>query len=396
MPIIVILTNLIIKGFKINQFPNSLSSEEITLIKLFPPLYTFPRLIPVIASTLISLLIYFFFFKETKNKFMALAIALSLAISPWIFILSRYLNYYLLILLAVVLIGFYLPRYVKYIFSLVFIIGFVSFINQLSIDHLFLNAVNNFPGLLKLFSFQTLFFQGDSSSTYIKIPETGFFMYLEFIPLIFGIYLLAKLPRSLKNTCLYFFIIGLVWFLILPPTALLTYRSLIFLFLLNIIIGIGYYQIFFGLFRKNKLVVSFLGLILVVANIFYYQELCYNHFDKFNSSQWNYAEKSFTEYLSANSVWIKTVYITNESGKIFDYISLTPKRHLIIKKVSPGDLIKSKFQECRPVGSLCLVQEREFSLLGLTPENILMKINYANGLAAYDLLKFNPVLEILK
>lgn len=401
---IIVIANFVLKGLLFTKYPNSLSPEEVINIKLLHlPLsgyinYYCLRLIPISLSFLISLLSFIIFYKVSNNLLLGFFVSLSLTISPWIFILSRFLNFYIFLLFIIVLIYFFFyQNKIKYILTLIFLIAFTYFmgIRVLSPD----NLSSKIQLLMKIVDFKILFFNGDFTSSYIHIPKTGFFMYIDFFIFILGIYYLIFYANpKIRLLILDFLIIGLIWSFTTSTYSIATFSSIFILYALNLIIGLGYYFLLqqFFIKRKKHFVVTLFITTIILFNLIYYQELFYFHFNKKNSFEWGYAEETLTKYIEKNRTNIRDIYISPRSGKFADYFALFSKnisKYNVYKLQSNNELLPIK-NKCLDKMTLCILDEGELErFMNIRRESITKKVVSFNGLTAYTLLSKNTLRE---
>lgn len=401
---IVVIANLILKGLLFTKYPNSLSPEEVTNIKLLhlPQSgyvnYYYLRLIPIFLSSLISLLSFIALYQMSNNLLLGFFVGLGLTISPWIFILSRFLNFYIFFLVIVVLIFTFCRQYkIRYIILFMFLIGFGFLLGTKTFDYK--ELLSDFPSLIRVLDFKILFFNGDFASSYIRIPKTGFFMYVDFFIFILGIYYLIFYKNTkIRLLILDLLIIGSVWFFITPANLMITHRSLYLLYAINIAIGLGYYFLFQQLFGKKNVSLTLIlfAVAIILFNFIYYQELFYCHFDKKNAFAWGYAEEALVKYIEKNETNIKNVYISPRSGKFAEYLTLFSKNtnlYHIYKLQSNNELLPLK-TKCLETNNLCILDEDEMErFMNIRRESVTKRIVNFNGLTAYTLLSKNTLQE---
>jgi hypothetical protein len=391
--LILVVANLLFKGFLVHQYPNSLSSEEITIIKSLPFLkglnnYHWLRLIPVILSTLTSILAYELAYKKTKLKWLSFIVGLTFAYSPWIFVISRYLNYYIAVTTIVLLIS-YLLSLIRSSYKLSFLLNLSVL---LAFRYFCLNSpwsyktvVANYGELFKIFDLRNLFFVGDYLSPFIHIPKTGFFLHIEFIPFLFGLVnlMLEKNNREIKKIILYISSLGVIWFFITPENLMISYKGLLIFLGVSLTIAFGYWSL-----MKKVPAGRFIVLLLLAINIFFYQELFYFHFDRKNSSEWGYAEENISLWLKDNHLSLEHVYVSDDAARFIDYLpylakSFDPKKIVILKQ----DRLQNNWRnDCSGKNRICIVRESDLKLMGLEKNRAKKTINYYNGLPAYFII----------
>lgn len=378
--------NIIFKAFFLNHSPNSYSLEEIDLIRkinLHPPMNDFSiRYLSIGASILISFISYLLIYKATKNIFLGLFFGLVLSLSPWIIIISRFVNVYILFLLIVALMNYFLPqRKVAFFINIFLIVLFKIFFNSTQLPN-FNQLSNGVDNLFKLLDFRNLFFNGDPLSPSLRIPKTGFFLYFDLLALFAGFYYLYIInkKRQISKITIYLFFLGLIYFFLLPDLNY-TFRGILIFYSLSLIVACGYYFIFISLIGKKKIASLFIS-IIVLINLAFYQELFYFHFDKKTSYDWGYAETTTIKYLTKQK-YIKKIYLTSESGKLQRYLSFFDNTHRQIEIIPPNKLSEICYKG-KPY--ICILREHELQILSLEKDMVKTKFSHFDGLPMYFLI----------
>jgi hypothetical protein len=381
--VLLFIFNLVVKGLFLNHAPNSLSFQEVEILKLIhisPSIDDFSfRLINVFTSGLINVALFYLIYKKTKNLLLSLSVALAVCFAPWFFILSRYLNIYLIPLLGIL---FLLNILRKKDYS-IFVVILLTAFRFLFVSH-DLSGIKVFqiiPDLARLFDFRILFFEGDPASPMLRIPLTGFFYYIDLLAFFSGIYYLFLVNKNeeLKDIVNKIFLFGLVLFLILPSDLLMTQRGELIFLWISTIIGLGYYSIISSIKKKSILLV-FVLICIISANFFFTAELFINHFDKKNSSEWSYAERSTIKYLISKKD--SPAYMTSQSDKLYRYLQFLNKDNIKAFEV-PIDQMKNI---CQNPKNICIVKEEELSFFNIQKDDSQMKFGHYDGLPIYFIL----------
>ncbi len=378
--------NLIIKGLFLNHAPNSLSFQEVEILKFIritPSVddFTF-RMISVFIGSCIDSLLFYLIYKKTNNYFISLSIALSVGLSPWFVILTRYLNIYLIPIFLMVFISSFFPKKIyPLLIAILSLVVFRFFI--ISQDLLSIKLTLLIPDLARLFDLRTIFFQGDTSSPMLRIPLTGFFFYLDLITFFFGIgYLfIINKNKELKAFINQILLLGLVFFLILPADLLMTQRGELIFLWIGIINGLGYYY-FFNILKKKSVFLVYIFIFTLLINFLFTAELFINHFDKKNSSEWSYAERSTIQYLV--SINKNRVYVSksNQSDKLYRYLKFYNPKNIEYKKMEIADLKIT----CQSDQVICILNEGELSEFNIEKDDSRMQFGHFDGLPIYFIL----------
>ncbi len=371
--ILLFIVNLIFKGFLIGKTPNSLSLSEIDLLRRFnvyPAIgdYSF-RYLAVIMSAAISLLTFYFIYRQTKNFWLAIAVVLSLTFAPYLFILSRFLNVYIAFLFLIAAGLALLPNNkLKYLAIIILVFAFS--------DRRIVSADLN--DLFKILDLRNLFFAGDTVSSVLHIPLTGFFMYVDLFFLFAGWYFLylKKGAEKLVNPLNFLFATGIVFYFLSTSSSLNTYRGLLIFYYLSIVIGSGYYFL-----ARNRLLP--LIIIIVLANIVFYQELAYNHFDKKSSFEWGYAEQATIQYFNNRHLSQPLILSKSSAGKLDRYVNFFSNTNFKTKTLTVNQMKKTCVKNS---SNYCLVREDELPYFGLAKDDIKLVFRYYDGLPMYFLL----------
>lgn len=389
LPVIIgllFIFNLIIKGLFLSHAPNSLSFQEVEILKfirIIPSVDNFSfRMINIFIGSCIDSLLFYLIYKKTNNYFISLSIAVSVGLSPWFVILSRYLNIYLIpIFLVVFILGIFPKKIYPLLIAILSLIVFRYFI--ISQDLLSIKLTMLIPDLARLFDLRTIFFQGDTSSPMLRTPLTGFYFYFDLIAFFFGIGYLSMVNKNkeLKMFLNHILLLGVVFFLILPADLLMTQRGELIFLWLGIINGLGYYYLFDILKKKNVFFVYIFSFILLI-NLMFTTELFVNHFDKKNSSEWSYAERSTIQYLvsiNKNKVYVSK---SNQSDKLYRYLKFYNPKNIEYKKMEIADLKTT----CQSDQVICILNEGELSEFNIEKDDSRMQFGHYDGLPIYFIL----------
>jgi len=386
LSIFIIVLNIFIKGFLVTSHPNSISPEEIDLITRLSFLKSFNpyslRYVIVIISSLFATFSFIFLYVITKNLSWSFFSGLLLTYSPWIFIISRYSNFYLVILsVCISLFLFFYQSKLKYIFIffLIFISGYLLYQSKIFITN---NYISDFRAILRLIDFKNLYFTGDYTSSFIRIPKTGFFLLFEFIIFLYGIYTLVFEigNHKIKKIIFDFFLIGFIWFFITPNNLIISNKSMFIFYSISLVIAFGYSSL---LSKKHIYALFFMPLIF--CGFVFYQELFYFHFDIKNSSDWGFAEEKISKFLEKNNQNINTVYVSGDASSFIKYLPIFSK-NFEIKKINivENDWIRDKAViKCFEKKTLCIFKDSDIKLSKFDNTNINKQIYYYNGLTAY-------------
>lgn len=376
--------NLIIKGLFLNHAPNSLSFQEIEILrflKIAPSINDFSfRLINVFVGSCIDIILFYLIFKKTKNWLLSLSVSSTVGFSPWFIVLSRYLNPYLFpILIIVIILGFFPDNFFSLLITLLLLIAFrFLFISR---DLLSIKFSLIIPNLIQLFDFRTLFFQGDPASPMLRIPLTGYFIYLDLLAFFAGIdYLfLTNTNKRLKNITNYILLIGLIFFIVFPSDLLMTERGELVFLWISIVAGLGYYYLFNTLKKKNVFLV-YLSILILLINFLFTAELFINHFDKKNSSEWSYAEQSTVKYLISNPDI--SVYMTNQSDKLYRYWEFFKQKNMKASIITIDQMKKI----CHGTQIICIAKEEELNFFDIGKDDARERFGNFDGLPMYFVL----------
>ncbi len=372
---VLFIFNILYKGLFLGHSPNSLSLQEIGWlagIRYHPAIghYDF-RWWPVVLSAFIAVVTFCLVSRKAKNHWLGLAVGLVFTVSPWILILSRFYNIFIIILFLAVII-FSITNSNKIRLPIILLMTFlIPDLAGLSV---------NFSNLFKLLDLRVLFFSGDTLSTALHIPLTGFFMYIDLVFFIAGAYFLYvknKQP-AIREMANFYLAAGVIFFLLLSRDMLYTYRGLYIFYYLSLVIGCGYYYLISSIAAGRKILLP--GIVLIVlANVIFYQELFYNHFDKKNSSEWGYAEESVVAYFNKKPAG--TVYISEEAGgKLVKYFSFFRDNKTKVRVIA----VDKMRNVCgKPNSYPCLISEQELSFFQLTKEDIRLTFRFYDGLPVY-------------
>lgn len=381
IPVSLFLLNILIKGLFIQFAPNSISLKEISLLNQLG--WTYPindlsfRFISVFVSSCIATGSYLFIYNKTKNYLLGSIICLVLTFTPWIFILSRYLNIYLPIILGIILIYLVFKNKYPAILSGVFLTCYVFFHINHELFSQFKDITRLSDSLFSMLDLRLLFFNGDPVSYMFNTPMTGFFLFIDVIALFGGLYAVYLQKNPVRNFITWILILGIVFFTITSPDELLSLKGIVLFYGISLIIGSGYYFLFVNLNKKNKLF-TVLFMIIIVSNLIFYQELFISHFDKHNSFEWGYAETKASEYIISHPS--KTIYLTDESNKINRFLQYFTKKSATIITLNNAKI------ECFQSNTSCIVREHELAFFKLEKDQIKTKFSNFDGLPVYFLL----------
>jgi len=381
MTTFVFLLSFFIKGLFINKIPNSISLQEIDLLHIFnvaPAVNDFSfRFVSVVVTSMMTVLLFNLIFLKTKNILLSLSASVVTIVSPWIIILSRTLNLHIFVLLIVVGMIFFIKNRKVRIFTIIFLLVLIRlvFINN---NFLSIKFESILPSLISLFDLRTIFFHGDPLSPMLRIPLTGYFLYIDLFMFFCGIYylFLSNQEKKLTTTMLDLLYLGLFFFIIVPSDIIMTVRSELVLLWINIIIGFGYYYII--IFLKKVNVLFLLTFILIVfTNTAFYAESLINHFDKMNSVEWGYAEQATSKYLINNDK--KQIYFSPSSDKAKRFLTFfehDKKEYLTLQ-------LNQLSKTCFGSNVICVLTEFDLNFINFNKN--LLKINFGNdsGLPIY-------------
>lgn len=389
LTICIIVLNLFIKGFLVTSHPNSIGPEEIDLISRLSFLKNFEpyslRYIVVILSSLFASFSFILLYRITKNLSWSFFSGLLLTYSPWIFILSRYLNLYIIILTVCISIFLFFYksrlRFILIFFS-IFISGYFLYQNKIfTID----NLIYDYGSIFRLIDFKNLYFIGDYTSTFIRLPKTGFFLFFEVLVFLYGLYklVLERGNNQIKRIIIEIFFIGLMWFFITPNNLIVSYKGIFIFYSLCLVIAFGYSS----LIKKKPILVWVVTLMIFCAFISY-QELFYFHFDIKNSSDWGFAEEKISRLLEKNRQNIDLVYVSGKASGFIKYLPLFGKNFINEKiRIVENNWISDKaIFKCLENKTVCVFKDDDIKLANLDNDNINKKIYYYNGLTAYVIL----------
>lgn len=378
--------NLAVKGLFLSHAPNSLSFQEVEILKFIhinPTVDDFSfRMISVFIGSCIDTLLFYLIYKKTSNYFISFCIAISVGLSPWFVILSRYLNIYLIpIFLAVFILGIFPKKIYPLLIAISSLLVFRYFI--ISQDLLSIKLTSLIPDLARLFDLRTIFFQGDTSSPMLKIPLTGFFFYVDLIAFFFGIgYLfIINKNKELKAIINQILLVGLIFFLVLPADLLMTQRGELIFLWICIINGLGYYY-FIDILKTKSVFFVYIFIFVISANLLFTAELFINHFDKKNSSEWSYAERLTVQYLISTNKNRVYVSKSNQSDKLYRYLQFYDPKNIEYKKMEIADLKTI----CQSDQVICILNEGELSEFNIEKDDSKMQFGHFDGLPIYFIL----------
>ena len=389
LTICIFVLNLLIKGFFVTSRPNSIGPAEIDFISQFPVLKNFNpyslRYTIVILSSLFAFFSFILLYRITKNLLWSFFSGLLLTYSPWIFILSRYSNLYIIIL-SICISAFLFFYKSKLRLVLIFLFAFIS--NYL----LYQNRMFKINGLIwdyksifRLTDFKNLFFVGDYTSSFIRLPKTGFFLVFEVLVFLYGFYklVLEHGNNKIKKIIIETLIIGIIWFFITPNDIIVSYKGMFIFFSLSLVIAFGYSSLI-----KRKPVLAWVATFMILFSFIFYQELFYFHFDKKNSGDWGFAEEKISKMLEKNSQNINSIYVSRDASGFIKYLPLFGK-HFKNEKIKfvESDWIKNEtMSKCLEKKTLCIFKEGDLKLANLEKDDVDEKIYYYNGLPAYFII----------
>lgn len=380
----ILILNIFLRWLLMSHIPNSVAFQEFEILKLIritPSFgdFTF-RLINIIIGALIDAIVLYLIFKKTKNILLGLCVSIVLSLSPWFFVLSGYLNYFLIPILITVCILAFLPDNTFIFLATICILTIYRYF-VINHDLSSFKILSVIPDLIRLFDLKTLFFEGDPSSTMLRIPLTGFFYYLDLMAFFSGLYYLFSINKNneLKKTLNNLLWLGLLFFIVSPVDLLITQRGELVFLWITITIGLGYYNFFRIIFRKNVLYIVPL-IALLLTNFIFTAELYLNHFDKINSDDWTYAEQTAVEYLMTKSD--TPIYMTNQSDKLYRYWGFLKLNNLRVYEID-DNIMKIN---CQSQKSICIVKEAELPFFDTNKDEITTSFGNDNGLPIYFVL----------
>lgn len=374
------IISLALRCFRLLQVPDGFSLNEIKTLSLLPlPLHHFApyfRFASALISTAAVLAFTAAAYRQTGKLVVALCIGLAFALEPWSFIFGRYVNWSAAALLYLgIVFCFSRGKPLRFLLFAAPLLVFV-----LGKPWSMLSDWGKLSEVTQLFDAVTLFFAGDPLSTYLRIPMTGFLMVIDIPFFIVGLYSLAteKNLRKMTGPLLAATAIALLYFF-LNPQLVPAERSGLLLACMTVIIGAGY-SVVLETGKKNKLV-PLLFILALLANLFFYQELFHNHFDRRNSTEWGYAEMSLVRYLDGHKS-IKTVYITTNKEYLNTYLAFFLPR---IKRIPLTENMIPK--TCAEgYNNTCIVKQDELPLLGLDKDKVETKFLNKGGLPEFFML----------
>lgn len=379
IPLAIFLFNLIFRSLLLNKTPNSILISEIDIVKQYHinlslHSFYFIRYIPVLLTSLSSALLFYIGKKLNKSSLFGFLLSFIFSVAPWTFILSRFINIYVFFLFFYILLLFFT---IKSRYRVIMIIVLIALFNRILPQQIKLSyslIIDFFQKLFIVLDIRTLFFTGDFASFSLRIPKTGFFMYIDLLFLCTGIYCFTIKPDKI---IIRFFIeqliVGII-FLYIFQTALISYSAIIVFLCILFLIAHGLYCV---VLKANKLKSINVFIILIyIFSVLFYQELFYNHFDKKNSSDWGYAEMNVLKYLEKNTK-IKYAYISHESGKLLRYAQYFHNQ--TIQQTIQSEMLK----KCHSKETICLLREQELSLLNTNKEDSSLVIKQYDGLPMY-------------
>jgi hypothetical protein len=325
--------------------------------------------------------VFLFIMREKGDKSLALTVSGVFALSPWSFMLSRSINLYapLLFCLTLPLLVRNMNTSLLFYMSVVFVFMAATW-NRMT-DPGFLNGIT-FIRVLETLDLHKLFFSGEALSATMRMPRTGHFMMVDLLAFFMGSVYLYRSGFWKKH---------IPYFALLYAGGLMTYfsgKSPFFIFngagvllILSVIVGFGYHYLWhMDLGRVAPFAKVFLAL-AVAANLFYYQELFYNHFDRKNSTEWGYANTQMAQYLKSHEE-IRSINITDKKEDLQRFLKFFMPQ-VKVKSVRESDLAAV----CGDSKKMpCIVKEDELPLLGLDKDKAGNTFYNKGGLPEFFLL----------
>lgn len=174
-------------------------------------------------------------------------------------------------------------------------------------------------------------------------------------------------------------LLGVVFFLILPADLLMTQRGEMIFLWIGIINGLGYYY-FFNILKKKSVFLVYIFIFILFVNFLFTAELFINHFDKKNSSEWSYAERSAIQYLILKKD--SPVYMTDQSDKLYRYWQLLKEENMKASEIT----IDQMKVLCQDPKNLCIVKEEELNYFNIEKDDSRMQFGNFDGLPVYFFL----------
>lgn len=361
------------------RVPSSPSPEQVSFFGKFDLLFALenpiPVLICIIAGFLATVEIYVLAKRYSKDNLLAFSIATLTSFSPWFFILTLHFNLYLLIFTLVV--GIFLhPFGEKNRFRTAFLTATILplLFGRVPLLHTF-STHDFFSDSMKIVDLRTLFFIGDWTSTFIRIPKTGYLMFIELLFLPIGLFtVLSGGLKEMRRLIILIFALGFGFFLAHIYNFLPSYRGIFIFLAYSFLSGIGFYQ----LIKNRRFIVKAAAILLLMINVFFYLELIYFHFDAWNSSDWTYAQSQIVRYSQSRDV--KHIYLTNNSNDIHHFLAYYLPNVVIEQK--PLQDLQGLCAE-PPNDSLCIFTQEDLKIAGMNKDETFMQFTVVSGLPLY-------------
>ncbi len=339
------------------------------------------RYLSAFFTSAASALVFLFIMREKGEKSLALTVSGVFVFSPWAFMLSRSINLYAPLLFCLTLPLLARNRKISLLFYISVVFVFMAATWNRLTDPGFLNGIT-FIRTLETLDLHKLFFSGENLSATMRIPRTGHFMMVDICAFFMGSVYLYRSGFWKKR---------IPYFALLYAVGLLPYfsgKSPFFIFngvgvllVLSIIVGFGYHYLWhLDLGRIAPFTKVFLVL-AVAANMFYYQELFYNHFDRKNSTEWGYANTQLALYLKSHEQ-IRSISVTDKKEDLQRFLKFFMP-HIGVNTVREPDLAAVCGASKK---TTCIVKEDELPRLGLHKDKAGNTFYNKGGLPEFFLL----------
>lgn len=302
------------------------------ILKIIPPdLFWVLRIIPLFLITFSYLILI----KNYKNKTILLLFIFS---TPWVFVLSREFNWIPLLFLLSLIASYSLKSSKKNILTYIFLLFLFYFYNK-NVFYQFVDKLNSFKNYLNFVSF---FFQGESISSYLRIPKFAYFLHFTLILFIYGLFNtdFKKIHKLL--------IFSIIFYFILPQNQFI-FTGVGFLFVFQLIIINGLIKI------NNKKLILIL-IILNFLNFCFFLEMYFRHYQKKFSHEREFARINLVSFLK--NFPDKNIIITEDEKikriiKIYSFHYQMPS----VKYIN-FDLWHKTLKNCYDSKIICVLDEK--------------------------------------
>jgi len=383
--VILIILHLSLLVWRLNGVPNSHTPEEVIWLKTLPWVNSFfvLRCVGAGISTFFIIAAYTVR-KRFEKKQLALFIGtLPFVFAPWLFLLGKFLTMQTFVALCIVGLGIFLTgrKNITSITVGMFVVAVIIF-RQLIFHDAFQQMVDLPQNIIRLVDVRQLFFIGESNSSSLRIPKTGYFLFVDLFFLFIGIISLFRMNKNNLKSIIFFLLMSIGWAIWYPlDHALATYSQIFFLFCVTHVIGAGYVRLFQDLYVKRLFIPAALICCVIVANIGFYQDMFYSHFDRHVSHEWGYAEETVLKELQGKKN-IATVLVSVDSSKILEYLPAYRFPKTVFLRMKSKEITREVVNQCRREETVCVIKEHELPAFGLTKETA-HTIRYYGGLPAY-------------